>query len=399
VSDDYLWDRSGVPDAGIARLEELLRPLAHDGRPFAAPRRARPWGTPFAAWAAAAVVALAISAGWRAGRAPARSWEVARLSGAAEARGRLGVGEWIETGEASRARIRVGLIGDVVLEPRTKVRLVDAGLVSHRLSLSRGILHARIWAPPGRFLVDTPSATAVDLGCQYTLAVDDLGAGRLSVESGAVAFVFEGRESFVPAEASCRTRPSLGPGTPHFDDASDAFKAALDVLDFGELPARPAALATVLAEARPEDTFSLWHLLSRGGPDERALVYERMSELIPPPASVSREGLLAGDRESLDLYWNARGLEDVSRWRLWERPWAQVRHKQERVAPASPIIEDDADPGPPRAGGRREPARHARHRTFLRAGCQQPLLRRGRAGVRGHDQRGHVLPCEHLSEG
>ena len=343
MSDDYLWDRSGAPDAEIARLEELLRPLAHDGRPLrqvspepersVTPRHARPWGGPFTAWVAAASVVLAISAAWRAGHPPASSWEVARLPVApegrpVESRTRLGVGEWIETGEGSRVRIRVGLIGDVVLEPRTRVRLVDAGLVSHRLSLSHGVLHARIWAPPGRFLVDTPSATAVDLGCRYTLAVDDSGAGLLSVESGQVAFVFEGRESFVPAEASCRTRPSLGPGTPHFDDASDAFRAALDVLDFGELPARPAALATVLAEARPEDTLSLWHLLSRGGPDERALVYERMAELIPPPPGIGREALLGGDRKSLDLYWNALGLEDVSWWRVWERPWAGVRHKR-----------------------------------------------------------------------
>jgi hypothetical protein len=337
VTDDYLWDRTGEPDSEIARLEELLRPLAHDGRPLlqehlqpgAAPRRRRPWGGPFATWAAAAGVALAVSAAWRADRQAGKTWEVARLAGGPErgssrvvTRARLGVGQWIETGDASRVRIRVGLIGDVVLEPRTKVQLVDAGFVSHRLSLSRGILHARIWAPPGRFLVDTPSATAVDLGCKYTLAVDGSGAGLLSVESGAVGFVFQGRESFVPADASCRTRPRLGPGTPHFDDASAAFKAALEVLDFGEDPgARPAAFGTVLSEARPEDTLSLWHLLTRGGENERPLVYARMAELIPPPAGVSREAVLSGDRKSLDLWWNALGLEDISRWRLWERAW------------------------------------------------------------------------------
>ena len=346
MSDDYLWDRSGEPDAEIARLEELLGPLAHDGRPLrqeppqletaVGPRQRRPWGGPLAIWASAAGVALAMSAAWRADRPTGKTWEVARLAGGpergssrVETKARLGVGQWIETGEASRVRIRVGLIGDVVLEPRTRVRLVDAGLVSHRLSLSHGVLHARIWAPPGRFLVDTPSATAVDLGCKYTLAVDaSSGAGLLSVESGWVGFVFEGRESFVPEGASCRTRPRLGPGTPHFDDASDAFKASLEILDFGEDGGRPVALGTVLSEARPEDTLSLWHLLSRGGEPERARVYDRMAELIPPPQGVSREAVLAGDRKSLDLWWDALGLEDVSWWRLWERPWGQVRPSQ-----------------------------------------------------------------------
>ncbi len=28
--DDYLWDRSGPADPEVARLEQLLAPLAHD---------------------------------------------------------------------------------------------------------------------------------------------------------------------------------------------------------------------------------------------------------------------------------------------------------------------------------------------------------------------------------
>ena len=33
MSDDYLWNRSGVPDPDTKQLEELLGPLAHDA-PF-----------------------------------------------------------------------------------------------------------------------------------------------------------------------------------------------------------------------------------------------------------------------------------------------------------------------------------------------------------------------------
>ena len=36
-------------------------------------------------------------------------------------------------------------------------------------------MSARIWAPPRLFYVNTPSAVAEDLGCAYTLEVDDLG--------------------------------------------------------------------------------------------------------------------------------------------------------------------------------------------------------------------------------
>src|SRR5204862_5666695 len=93
--------------------------------------------------------------------------------------------------------------------------------------------HAFITAPPGQFIVDTPSATATDLGCVYSLHVSEDGTGRLSVAAGWVAFEYGGRESFVPAGASSRTHPQIGPGTPTYDDADEQFGRAIDDFDFG----------------------------------------------------------------------------------------------------------------------------------------------------------------------
>ena len=56
------------------------------------------------------------------------------------------------------------------------------------MSLSKGAIHARIWAPPKQFFVNTPSATAVDLGCEYTLQVDEDGGGLIRVTLGWVSF-------------------------------------------------------------------------------------------------------------------------------------------------------------------------------------------------------------------
>ena len=69
---------------------------------------------------------------------------------------------------------------------------------------TRGTIHARIWAPPRFFFVNTPSAVAIDLGCEYTLQVDDAGAGLMRVTPGWVGFESDGRESFVPEGADVR---------------------------------------------------------------------------------------------------------------------------------------------------------------------------------------------------
>src|SRR5260370_16366099 len=98
---------------------------------------------------------------------------------------------------------------------------MEAGSKPSRPALELGTIHAAIWAPPGEFVVDTPSATAVDLGCAYTLHVNDDGSGTLRTTLGWVGFHKDGRDSFIPAGAMCTTRPVHGPATPHFHLAAE----------------------------------------------------------------------------------------------------------------------------------------------------------------------------------
>jgi hypothetical protein len=238
-------------------------------------------------------------------------------AGAVAGQGLLGVGQWLETDQSSRAQVAVGRIGRVEIAPSTRVRLIDEGRKSHRLELARGSIEAFIWAPPGQFLVDTPGGMAVDLGCAYTLTVDDDGQGLLRVSSGWVGFDHGGQESFVPAGAACRTRPGRGPGTPYRVDAPAALADALARFDFDGVAARQS-LAAVLASATLEDAFTLWHLLARVAREDRAAVFDRLAALRPPPDGVTREAILAGDRGARDRWWNALGLGTVEHWRRWK---------------------------------------------------------------------------------
>src|SRR5262249_19002297 len=108
----------------------------------------------------------------------ATGWEVVRLAGAPKIAsstmrdtGKITEGELLETDATSRARINVGSIGAVEIDPNTRIKLVSIKLTDQRLAIERGRLEARISAPPRIFFVDTPSAQAVDLGCAYTLDV------------------------------------------------------------------------------------------------------------------------------------------------------------------------------------------------------------------------------------
>ncbi|MFP5261199.1 MAG: zf-HC2 domain-containing protein [Blastocatellia bacterium] len=291
--------------AGLwGEIEALLDAEAH--RP-ALRMKARRFAIAFspytiAAASAALIVAFVTGVIYFRNYGPRPSWEVEILTGAPRigggGAGRLAVGESLETDGASRARISVGAIGQVDVSPNSRVRLVETDVTEHRLALDRGRMEAHIWAPPRLFFVDTPSAEAIDLGCAYTLEVDDAGKGFLHVTSGWVALVRDGRESYVPIGAMCETRPGVGPGTPYFEDVGERFRQALGEFDFENGGA--AALDAVLSESRDKDTFTLWHLLQRVDGGERARVLDRMVALVGLPEGVTRQGVLSLDQRMLE---------------------------------------------------------------------------------------------------
>jgi hypothetical protein len=346
MRDDYLWDGSGEPDPEIQKLEAVLGRFRHNRPAPALPEIPRQVAGPrfwqmswFPKLAAVGVAALIIATVALFFRGPQPTplaqpgWNVARVAGTPRVgskaivtsgeTGKLGVGQLLETDGQSRATITVEEVGRVDVEPDTRLRLLKTGLGGQRLALDRGTIHATIWSAPGEFVVDTPSAVAVDLGCTYTLHVDDSGAGLLRTTLGWVGFKLAGHESFIPAGAACHTRPKIGPGTPYFEDASEPFRTALSRFDFGpDSPEqRNADLSLLLTQSRKRDALTLWHLLARVSNSDRGRVYDRMAGLVPPPHGVTREGILRLDQNMLDAWWNQLGLGDVSLWRTWERSW------------------------------------------------------------------------------
>lgn len=339
--DDYLWDGSGPVQPDIARLEQMLAPLRYEqpldelGVRKELRRQRRRRLVPVVALAAAAAIALAVVSRslWTDARsqrvaqrdavdaaAPepgSAAWAVSALDGTTTAAGRalsgaaeLRIGEWLETGADARARLSVADIGILNLGASSRLRIVNSGADEHRVELARGSIHAVISAPPRLFLVETASALAVDLGCEYTLKVDESGRGLLHVTLGYVALERAGIESFVPAGAKCETRPGLGPGTPYDEEADEGL---IDDLRRYDERADDVVLARILSRAGRSDSVSLWNLFRRAqatGQEGRAeRIYERLAALVPPPEGAARVRLLAGDADALT--WWRMTLEDI----------------------------------------------------------------------------------------
>ena len=83
-------------------------------------------------------------------------------------------GEWLQTNSISRARLNIGSIGEIDVQPNSKIKLIRSDKNKYKILLNEGKIYAVIWSSPGAFSVETPSATAIDLGCIYTLEVNKM---------------------------------------------------------------------------------------------------------------------------------------------------------------------------------------------------------------------------------
>lgn len=352
-ADDYLWDRSGPADVGVARLERLLGSYGHCDAPrraaaIAKPRAARPRRTWRIALAAAAVVAVCAIATttwyrqrlhWEDGR----PWQVVaqgavRIDGSridgrgTNRRAQLAVDGVIETGHGAVARMRTAGIGEIVLGAGSRLRLVETRTGRHRVQLQEGRLRARVWAPPGQFGVGVHGMDVLDLGCAFQVDVDARGNGSLTVLSGWVQVDNVSREVLVPEGTRVRLHGTRFAGTPHDVRASAAFVAALDAIDArdGRVAADSPEVQHLLSLARPSDAISLLSLLQAYPWLADGPLFQRMARLFPQvPASRAR---WADDRQAVLDAW--RLALPYPRIKQWWTQWPDALPLRERGADA-----------------------------------------------------------------
>jgi hypothetical protein len=194
------------------------------------------------------------------------------------------------------------------------------------------------WVSP--LSMQTPAATAFDLGCAFALEVAPDGTGSVRVTSVWVQLEAQDLQTLVPAGAQAETRQVFSPRSPYFEDATPEFKHALQMLNFETLDSRAykAALQAVLVQARTRDVLSLLNLFFRSSQEERGVIYDRAA----PTCSCGsrkchrrREGLESATSMSRFAKWVFTKNKTVTLlhelWRTLEGPdGVFVRHRSTR---------------------------------------------------------------------
>lgn len=297
---DWLWDGSGEPDDTERRLSEALRPLAVEPECPPLPERPSLPERPRRRSIPAILAVFAMAAGLLFALRGPRDWPVRATTGpCASGDCALGEGGRLSTGPGESLDIEMNGKGHLALAEGSNLSREpdDEG---HLLRLERGGLELSWTGPPRGVRVETPAASVIDLGCAYSLFVDDEGTD-LSVVDGTILLKNALGESYVAGGSGARARPGEPPALPLRFDAEPGFAAAMEALNRGERAALPEALEL----ARPEDLLTLWNLLARVPEAERPAVYAAIRRHVASLPETPSPALLALDGPARSALWQA----------------------------------------------------------------------------------------------
>ena len=329
TDDDFLWDGTGTPDADMAAMQKNLAPLAHhaplDEMRLARERRDQPISAQDArnapsrtgrqspvllaagicsAGLCVAALLLLMKGGKKnpcteaaSGFAFESSSDVS-CGSHASMQGHMPIGETITVGRTSM-ELTIANIGKARIAPGSEITLVTTSIREHRLALRHGRMHAMVVAPPRLFVVETAAATAIDLGCEYDVAINRAGVGELTVMSGNVELTSKFGAVVVPAGYTAQLAPNLSTGVPLITAGNGYLVAIASDIAAGR-PIAPARWSTPTAD----DAISLAYLLPRLDAVARNIVVDQLSTLVPL-ADINAAAAKAGDLGEIQRWCNA----------------------------------------------------------------------------------------------
>jgi len=253
------------------------------------PQPQRDWRRLAVAAALLLAMALGISQPWKGEEVPSYLAELLtdpQDASSVHSMRRLRRGEQIETGPGQSARIEVAELGHLTLDANSLLSVGDSNEIDgeHYLRLERGAVTASIFASPRIFQLGTPGGIAVDLGCVYRAEIESDGQTRIRVVAGAVSLEALGSRVYVPQGASVWARAGKGPGTPIQDEADPEVRRIVRMLDSGAVfELESEEFQSLFDRARPADSLSIWHLMTRAQGGYRFVYAKLLDRLVPMP--------------------------------------------------------------------------------------------------------------------
>jgi len=230
------------------------------------------------------------------------NWKLVNLKGNALINGVksdvVNVGDWIQTDGETSVILKIANVGDINIEPNSKVRFIQSDDSQSRIEVAYGTVNTST-SQADKFVLQTSNMKVQDKGSSYSFKVDDKGNGVIYVNNGIANIESGNRVSVVPEGKFCMYKPEFGVGIPFRKDAKPEFQNAIFQYDFNN--GGQNAIYSAIASAMPEDYYSLLNLIPRVDEKTKYLVLNKLGRIAPNGvAGVRLDSLDDFDNENIE---------------------------------------------------------------------------------------------------
>ncbi|MGQ9642600.1 MAG: hypothetical protein ACUVT3_01940 [Ignavibacterium sp.] len=208
------------------------------------------------------------------------------------------------TDENSSVRIIIPKIGDIQVEPNSSLSRTRNDF---EIKLSKGKIIKKSDAQTAEATLTITTELAdfnEELSSDFELSVTE-EINELFVFGRKVKVVVKGFESIVPENFACTVKK--GKYAVPYNSNSDPQIVKL-IKEYSG-PADPN-MVLIVSLANKSDALSLWHILQLSSEENRPIVFKKLNELVPPPETVTGEGIQKLNREMLDQ-WLIKILSEI----------------------------------------------------------------------------------------
>lgn len=200
------------------------------------------------------------------------------------------------TDENSSVRILIPKIGVIQVEPNSSLSRTRKDF---EIKLSKGRVVKKSDAQKAEATLNITTDLAdfnEESSSDFELFADE-EINELFVFDGIVKIVVKGFEAVVPENFACNIKK--GKYAVPYNPNSDPQVVKL-IKEYSG-PADPN-MVVIVSLANKSDALCLWHILQLSGEENRPIVFKKLNELVPPPETVTGEGIQKLNREMLDQW-------------------------------------------------------------------------------------------------
>ncbi|MBA4407215.1 hypothetical protein C0389_08080 [bacterium] len=223
------------------------------------------------------------------------------INGLQDHSGKISQGQSLLTENSSRATIRVPKVGNVEVGKNSLIVLLKAKDGDNRILFRRGSINVTNTFNMPDFSIELKNYIIADRGGELNISIDDHDNARILVKYGFTEIEKNGDIIYLDDGYVCEIRSGSRIGTPFRQDAPEEFRNEMVKYDYqngGE-----NSIDKIMELASEKDMLTLLALIPKSPQVKRQLLFQTIANKFPPPAGVTRMGIIKGDSQMLYLWW------------------------------------------------------------------------------------------------